>query len=237
MSSPIHSIRFPGESAEYRAARDELLRDEIALRRHTEAVAAKRRALPLGGPLKENYQFHGADPARGDDLGASRPLRLSELFRPGLDTLIIYSYMFGPQMKMPCSSCTSILDGLDGEAPHIRQRVNFAVVAKSPLRRIREFALGRGWRNLSLYSSEGTTYNQDYQGENAKGDQMPALNVFVRTGDGIRHAYATELLFAPNDPGQDGRHVDSVWPLWNMFDYAPDGRGATWNPKLTYDRA
>ena len=86
--------------------------------------------------------------------------RLSELFRPGLDTLIIYSYMYGPQMRMPRSSCTSILGGVDGEAQHIGQRVNFAVVAKSPLPRIREFASARGWRNLPLYSSEGTTYTQ-----------------------------------------------------------------------------
>ena len=82
--------------------------------------------------------------------------RLSELFRPGLDTLIIYSYMYGPQMRMPRSSCTSILDGVDGEAQHIGQRDNFAVVAKSPLPRIREFASAR----LALYSSEGTTYTQ-----------------------------------------------------------------------------
>jgi predicted dithiol-disulfide oxidoreductase (DUF899 family) len=116
--------------------------------------------------------------------------------------------MDGPHMKQPCSSCTSILDGLEGQAPHITQRVSFAVVAKSPLPRIREFATSRGWRHLPLYSSEGTSYNRDYQGENADGAQMPVLNGFVRTTDGIRHTYATELLFAPSDPGQDGRHVD-----------------------------
>ncbi len=43
------------------------------------------------------------------------------MFRPGLDSLILYSYMFGPQMKSPCVSCTSILDGLNGSAPHVRQ--------------------------------------------------------------------------------------------------------------------
>jgi len=52
-ASTLHSTRFPGESAEYRAARDRLLREEAALRRHVEEVAALRRALPPGGPGRE----------------------------------------------------------------------------------------------------------------------------------------------------------------------------------------
>jgi hypothetical protein len=52
-------MRWPNESEEYRRARDELLQAEIELRRREEAVAAKRRALPLGGRLKEDYAFAG----------------------------------------------------------------------------------------------------------------------------------------------------------------------------------
>ena len=63
---------------------------------------------------------------------------------------------------------------------------------------------------------------------------MPALNVFARRGTKIYHTYCTELLFAPFDPGQDGRHVDAIWPLWNLFDFTPRGRGEKWNPKLSY---
>ena len=48
------------------------------------------------------------------------------------------------------------------------------------------------------------------------------------------HTYATELLFAPPDRGQDGRHVDSFWPLWNLFDLTPEGRGTNWYPRLRY---
>ena len=91
-----------------------------------------------------------------------------------------------------------------------------------------------GWRNLRLLSSFGNTYNRDYHGENAAGSQLPALNVFTRRGGKIHHAYCTELLFAPGDPGQNGRHVDAIWPLWNLLDYTPDGRGADWYPKLAY---
>jgi predicted dithiol-disulfide oxidoreductase (DUF899 family) len=46
--------------------------------------------------------------------------------------------------------------------------------------------------------------------------------------------YNTELLFAPKEPGQDGRHVDMIWPVWSLFDYTPEGRGTDWYPKLRY---
>jgi predicted dithiol-disulfide oxidoreductase (DUF899 family) len=85
-----------------------------------------------------------------------------------------------------------------------------------------------------LLSSYANTYNHDYFGENDKGNQLPVLNVFSKTPDGIFHTYATELLFAPSDPGQHHRHVDIIWPVWNMFDYTPEGRGTDWHPKLKY---
>jgi len=229
MSESRHSVRFPGESEAYRSARNELLEEEIVLRRHIEAVAAKRRSLPLGGEVPEDYVF---DEQGEDEAGG--PVRLSELFADGKDTLIVYSYMYGPQMKQPCVACTSILDALDGEAPHVTQRVNLAVVAKSPIERIRQFTDERGWRNLRLLSSANNTYNRDYHGELPDGSQMPMLNVFVRRDGRIYHFYYTELLFAPADPGQDERHVDSIWPLWNLFDLTPEGRGEKWYPRLSY---
>ena len=82
-------IAFPGESPSYRAARDRLLEGEIELRRMMEAVAAARRKLPPGGPLKLDYVFQG----EGAD-GASTDVRLSELFAPAKDSLVIYSFMF-----------------------------------------------------------------------------------------------------------------------------------------------
>jgi len=99
---------------------------------------------------------------------------------------------------------------------------------------IREFAKERGWRNLRFLSSAGSTYNRDYQGENANGDEMPASNVFVRKKQQDLTLLNTELMFAPSDPGQDMRHVDMIWPLWNLFDVTPEGRGEKWNPKLAY---
>lgn len=228
-----HSIHFPNEIASYRESRDRLLEAEIRLRKNIEEVAALRRSLPLGGEVAQDYVFiEGSSDLQ--DSHTDRKVRLSELFRPEQNTLAIYSYMYGPNMKEPCTSCTSILDGLNGASPHINQRISFVAVAKSPLQRIRAIARERGWKNLRILSSEGSSYNHDYQGENAKGDQTPSLNVFTRRDGRIYHFYNTELMFAPKESGQDGRHVDMIWPLWNMFDYTPEGRGTNWYPKLRY---
>jgi len=225
MSESKHSVRFRGESQEYRAARDELLEAEMELRRNVEAVAARRRQLPLGGKVEQDYVF---------EQSSGGKIRFSALFADGKDSLIIYSYMYGPQMAQPCVSCTSILDALDGEAPHVIQRANFFVAAKSPIDRIMKFTTERGWRNLQLLSSAHNTYNRDYHAESEKGDQLPALNVFVKRDGAIHHFYNTELLYAPSEPGQDGRHVDQIWPLWNLFDFMPEGRGEKWYPRLSY---
>jgi predicted dithiol-disulfide oxidoreductase (DUF899 family) len=233
MASSTHPNKFPGESASYREARNQLLQAEVALRRNIEEVATLRRALPLGGEVPEDYLFdEGA--ADLQDSTTTRKTRLSELFQPGKDTLAIYSFMYGPKMKAACPSCTSILDSLDGTAPHATQRINLAVVARNPLEKIRTHARARGWRNLRLLSSAANTYNRDYHGENAEGDQMPALNIFTRRDGKIHHFYYTELRFVPPDQGQNERHVDMFWPLWNLFDYTPEGRGTNWYPKLTY---
>jgi len=221
--STLHDTRFPNESAAYRAARDEVLRAEMALRRQTEEVAAMRRKLPLGGAIPVDYEFADA---------ANAPVRLSELFDRDAP-LVVYSFMYGPEMKAACPSCTSILDSLDAEAPHVTQRVNLAVVAKSPIERILAHARDRGWRNLRLLSSAQNAYNRDYHGEDAKGSQTPALNVFVRRACGVRHTYCTELMFAKREPGQDPRHVDAIWPLWSVLDYTPEGRGDFY-PALRY---
>jgi predicted dithiol-disulfide oxidoreductase (DUF899 family) len=241
-------VAFPGESAEYRTARDRLLEDEIELRRATERVAAARRALPPGGTVPEDYVFQGA----GAD-GSSTDVRFSELFAPGRDSLVIYNMMFPrdpsddragptggrsgllPLLEAPCPSCTALLDQLDGTAEHVTPVLNFAVVAKTPLPRLLDFAADRGWRRLRLLSSSGNTYNRDYLGESEEGRQRPMLNVFHRDGDSIRHTWGSELFFAPTDPGQDPRHVGALEPNWNMFDLTPEGRPGNWDEQLSYE--
>lgn len=227
------STAFPDESAEYRRARNELLDAEIDLRRQIERVAELRRRLPPGGKVREDYVFQ--EGARDlNDRSTTRTVRLSELFEPGKDTLLLYSLMYGPAMSAPCPMCASLVDGFNAVAPHLTERANFAVVAKSPVERIRELARSRGWDRVRFLSSAANTYNRDYHGETADGGQMPMMNVFVRRDGAVHHFYGSELLYTPPDPGQDPRHIDIVWPLWNLLDLTPEGRGAKWYPTLKY---
>ena len=240
------SVKFPGESAGYRAARERLLEQEIELRRAMEAVAATRRSLPPGGVVPEDYVFEGT----GAD-GAPTTIRLSELFESGMESLVIYSFMFPrdpadetpgpltgqtallPLAEGPCPSCTALLDQLDGAAEHAGQHVNLVIVAKAPLSRVLVFAKERGWRHLRLLSSANNAYNRDYLAETSEGTQRPMLNVFQRDGDTIRHFWGSELLYAPTEPGQEPRHVGTLEPLWNLFDLTPEGR-PDWHEQLSY---
>jgi len=215
---------FPGESSEYRLARNELLNAEIALRAQVERIAQLRRALPAGGKTPEDYEFTEI----GRD-GVKRTTSLSELFRMGDRALFVYSFMFGPQMEAACPSCSSVLDALNGNAKHLSQRINLVVVARSPIERIMAFAKARGWNHLRLLSSNNNSYNKDYYAETDSGAQMPMANVFSLQEGVVRHRWGTEMLYADLD-GQP-RHVDFMWPLWNVLDTVPEGRG-DWHPEL-----
>jgi predicted dithiol-disulfide oxidoreductase (DUF899 family) len=241
------AVAFPGESAEYRAARDRLLEQEIELRRAMEAVAAARRRLPPGGVVPQDYVFQTQEPD-----GDLAEVRLSELFAPGRNSLVIYSMMFPrasdddrpgppggqtaslPLAEGPCPSCTALLDQLDGAAGHVSQHVNLVVSGKAPIGRILAFARERGWRRLRLLSSAGSTYNRDYLAETADGEQQPMLNVFHRDGETIRHFWGSELFYAPAEPGQEPRHVGTLEPIWNLYDLTPEGRGSDWDEQLSY---
>ena len=229
-------IRFPGESEDYREARSILLEAETELRVHLERVAEQRRSLPPGGPVPEDYRFEEASEGGGE-------LFFWELFEPGKDTLVIYSFMFPrysgdmrpgatvgetsqlPLEEQPCPSCTSILDSLDGAARQLARRVNLAVVAKTTPERLRAFAGERGWRHLRLLSSRNNSYNRDYNAESPESEQSPMINVFLRAGDEVRHTWASELFYAPREEGMSSRHVDLIWPTWSILDLTPGGRG------------
>ncbi|MBP7003159.1 DUF899 family protein [Amaricoccus sp.] len=212
-------IRFPNESAEYRAARNALLAEEIVLRRQIERVAVQRRGLPAGGVVPEDYRL----------VGVQGPVALSQLFGDR-DTLIVYSWMFGPGRKAPCPMCTSLLGSWEGKVPDITQRVALAVTARSPIERLVAWKRDRGWAQLPLYSDVEGGFTRAYV--SAEDKDVPAYNVFTRRDGVLRHFYATEMTQA--DPGQDPRGAPDPDPLWWLLDTTPEGRGADWYPKLSY---
>lgn len=214
-------IRIPNESADYRAARTALLAEEIELRRHIERVAAQRRALPPGGPVTGDYRF-------GGEAGV---IDLAGLFGCH-DTLVTYSYMFGPQRARPCPMCTNLLDAWEGNAADIDQKVSLAVIARSPIDRLTAWKAERGWRDLRLFSDLTGAYFQDYLGLTPEGEEVPAINVFTRRDGVVRHFWSGEMT-SP-DPGQDPRGAPDPAPLWMVLDMTPEGRGADWYPSLTY---
>ena len=238
----MEHLAFPNESLDYRRARNALLDEEIALRKQIEAVAAKRRALPPGGQVPQDYVFERIGPTMRPES-----VKLSELFGPH-KTLILYSFMYGPERDAPCPGCTHLLDGIDGAARHIGQRAALYVVAKSPIARLAAWAHARGWEHLALISTAGNDYDADYFGDTSKFSsamrkqhKVPdgqnwdetIYNVFTKDSGTIRHFWGSELSFAPSEPGQHHRSGDFANPLWGLLDITPEGRGDFF-PKVTY---
>ncbi|HWT12081.1 MAG TPA: DUF899 family protein [Allosphingosinicella sp.] len=236
-------MAFPNESPAYREARNALLDAEIALRRQTEAVAEMRRALPPGGEVPQDYVFERIGPAWRPEK-----VKLSELFGEH-QTLLLYSYMFGPERDSPCPGCTHLLDCIDGAARHVARRAALYAVAKSPIARLAAWAHGRGWSHLTLLSTAGNDYDAHYYGDTAaltpamreeRGYEAgrdwdePMLNVFVRDNGTIRHFWGSELVFAPSERDQDHRGLDFIDPVWGMLDTIPQGRGKDFFPKVDY---
>lgn len=215
--------QFPNESAEYRQARNALLAEEIELRRHIERVAEMRRKLPPGGEVGKTYRF----------TGENGPVTLANLFG-NHNTLVVYNYMFGPQREKPCPMCTSLMASWEGKVPDIEQRVALAMVARSPIERLKAAKAARGWTQLKVYADTDGDFTRDYV--SAEDADMPGYTVFTRRDGTIRHSYSGEMNGSMADPGQDPRGAPDPDPLWTLLDTTPEGRGGNWYPKLEYGK-
>src|SRR5262245_30439543 len=206
MSEP----RYPNEGRAYRDARDALLKDEQELIAKVKSVAARRRALPPGGELKQDYVFQWAN-----DGNVGKSVKFSELFGDK-STLLIYSFMFGPSWDHPCPSCTSLVDGFDRTWYSVSRHAAFVAIAKAPAERINAWARTRGWSQIPLVSGSSATYQADYRCQRETDDmQLPVMHAFRKRDGKIFHFWGTETM---------GNHVDTVWPYWNLFDFTPEGR-------------
>ena len=212
--NPIH---HPGESADYRTARQCLLAREYELRRLTESVAAERRALPPGAEVTRAYRF----------VGEEGEVTLADLFGAH-NALFVYSYMFGPERKESCPMCAGFMNALALRVPAIRENMGVAFVARSPLVRLVEAKRELGMPDMPVYCDASGDFTRDWV-DAADGD-VPGLNVFSKDDGLVRHFWSGEMT--ESDPGQDPRGAPEIDPLWTVLDMTPAGRRPDWYPYL-----
>src|SRR5437667_1919982 len=123
-----------GTREEWLAARLELLEAEKALTRQSDELARRRQQLPWVR-IDKKYRFET------DEGSAS----LADLFR-GRSQLLIYHYMFGPDYKAGCATCSTIADGIDGFAVHLANHdVRLAAVSRAPLAKLQAYKRRMEW--------------------------------------------------------------------------------------------
>src|SRR5688500_13980945 len=215
----MSELRYPNETREYRDARDALLKDEQQLVDKIKAVAKRRRKLPLGGQLKEDYVFQWAN-----DGKVGQRVKFSVLFGDK-NTLLLYSFMFGPGWDKPCPSCTSLVDGFDRSSYQVTRDAAFVAIAKAPADRINAWARERGWSQMALVTGADSPYQADYKCQDSDDMQQPVMHVFRRQTGRIFHFWGTE---------QTENHMDTVWPYWNLMDFTPEGRPDRDTPPQTF---
>ena len=187
-----------------------MLKEEQALVEKVKAVAAKRRELPRGGELKEDYVFQWANEGK-----VGQPVKFSELFGDK-NTLLLYSFMFGPNWDNPCPSCTSLMDGFDRTSYQVGQHAALVAIAKAPAEKINAWAKERGWTQIALISGYHSTFQADYKYQEESDDmQLPVMHVFRKQDGKIFHFWGTETM---------SNHVDTVWAFWNLMDFTPEGQ-------------
>jgi len=225
----MYPLTLKGEG-DYLKQREALLEAEIALRDQSERVAELRRQLPSGGPVDDYVFREGPADLKITDASSFCDVRLSELFEPGKDQLILIHLMFHPEHDSPCVMCSMWADGYNAIAPHIRERANFVMVAKAEVGKLRQWSKERGWDNIRLLSSHDSSFNTDFHVEDEDGDQMPGITVFERQADGqIHFTYSGQASLGD----KIGRGIDFMSPVWSLFDLLPQGR-EDWFPGHDY---
>ncbi len=184
---------------EWQQQRDELLRAEKEATRTLDALAARRRRLPMVRFDNDRYEFATPD----------GPASLVDLFA-GRDQLVIYRFMdVGPGKFCPgCTNFSNNVINLDDLAD---SGVSWATVSDMPLAQIEEYKARKGW-TMPFVSSHGTPFTADCGG----GDGF-MLSTFLRDGDEVYRTYNT-----------GGRGVDRILFDYNILDLTVYGRQQDW---------
>ncbi len=135
----FRQTNLTNEPAEYLAKREELRLAEIELMRQRERVAETRRHLPQGAAVQD-YEFaEGLRELNAGDSPVSK-VHLSELFTKPDRSLVVYHFMFGKKNSKACPMCTAWIDGVNGIAHHLAQKLDFALVAAADVPTLRASA-------------------------------------------------------------------------------------------------
>jgi len=185
---------------EWRAAREDLLKAEKEATRALDAIAARRRRLPMVR-FDNGYEF--ATP--------TGPKTLPDLF-DGHNELVVYQFMDnGPDAY--CPGCTWFTDNVPQAAPRILADcgISWVTVSNMPLAQIESYKAQRGWM-LPFVSSHGTTFAAD-----CGADGGFLLSWFLRDGDEVYQTYSTT-----------SRGVDRLVFVNSIRDLSPYGRQEDW---------
>jgi predicted dithiol-disulfide oxidoreductase (DUF899 family) len=183
---------------EWQRARDELMLEEKQATRALDALAARRRRLPM--VRFDNYTFEGP----------KGPTTLLDLF-DGKGELVVYQFMYdGPGHR--CPGCTAFTNNIPPAvlASLANRGISWATVSNMPLAEITEYKAEKGW-TMPFVSSAGTSFSDDC------GVVGFMLSVFLRDGDDIYRTYNT-----------GSRGVDRLMFFENIADITPYGRMEDW---------
>jgi predicted dithiol-disulfide oxidoreductase (DUF899 family) len=232
-----------GTRREWLAARLELLEAEKELTRRSDELARRRQELPWV-PLDKSYRFET------DDGSAS----LADLFR-GRSQLLVYHFMFGPDYRAGCPSCSAIADGFNGFAIHLAHHdVMLWAVSRAPLAKLQAYKRRMGW-TFPWASSSVSDFNADFsvgfteQQQREGGIEYnyrrePAMTANEGADDEFAATTGTDAAtYSRERPGmsafalEDGvvyhtystyaRGLDGLWGMYQWLDRAPRGRNET----------
>jgi len=198
---------------EWQAARDELMIQEKEATRALDALAAKRRRLPMVR-IDKDYVFEHPD-------GKASLLDLFD----GRRQLIVYHFMFAAGVEgwpaAGCSGCSFFVDQI-GHLSHLHARdTSFALASRAPLASIQRYQKRMGW-TVPWFSSAGNDFNVDFGVTSDSGETF-GLSVFLRDGDNVYRTYFTS-----------GRGVEALGSTWTFLDLTPFGRQEGRDARLSY---
>jgi predicted dithiol-disulfide oxidoreductase (DUF899 family) len=203
MSEHQNSLPQIVSQAQWQRARDELLAEEKAATRARDALAARRRRLPMV-KIDKDYVFEGTAGRAG----------LIDMFE-GRRQLILYHVMFGPAWEEACEGCSMSVDNI-GHLSHLHARdTSLVLVSRAPQTKLKPFKQRMGW-TVPWYSSFGTDFNTDF-GVTAGEDEHSGVSVFLRDGNSVYRTYFTS-----------GRGDEMLGTVWSHLDLTPLGRQETW---------